>query len=128
MTYNVGVEADRDVLARSGPSPKQAKVAPFGLALTRPGQNGRLTFSGIVGTLLSLQVRSVVTTPVGQGILVVVYQPDGVLLTAMHLTGTGQTLVLPALPVTGTYAVFVEPEAAYQGAATASMEVLLNPR
>ena len=48
-------------------------------------------------------------------------------LTYTHLTGAGQTLVASPLPVTGTYTVFLEPEPAAKGAATASMEVLLDP-
>ena len=45
----------------------------------------------------------------------------------MRLSGTGQTLVAPPLPVTGTYTLVIEPEAAAQGAATAVMDVLLDP-
>ena len=100
---------------------------PFNLALARPGQNGRLTFSGTAGGLFAIQVRGVVTLPASQGILVLVYQPDGTLFAYTHLGGAGQTLVPPTLPVTGMYTIFVEPEAAYKGAATASMEVLLDP-
>jgi hypothetical protein len=43
------------------------------------------------------------------------------------VTGAGQTVVTPALPVTGTYTALIEPESAAKGAATASMEVLLDP-
>src|SRR6478672_10830360 len=37
MTYSGGVGAERDVFARSGPSPKQANVPPFGLELNTAG-------------------------------------------------------------------------------------------
>ncbi len=104
-----------------------ASGTPYGVALARPGQNGRLTFSGAAGALIAVQVRGVATTPGGQGIAVLVYQPDGSLLAYTHLTGSGQTLVVPPLPVTGTYIVFVEPESAAKGAATAAMEILLDP-
>ena len=100
---------------------------PYSLALARPGQNARLTFPGAAGALIVVQVRGVLTTPVGQGIAVLVYQPDGRVLAIAHLTGPGQTIVAPPLPVTGTYTVFLEPESAAKGAATASMEVLLDP-
>lgn len=100
---------------------------PMALALARPGQNARLTFSGAAGALVAVQVRGVATTPSGQGLLVQLLRPDGNWHSYMHLTGTGQTLVAPPLPVTGTYTVFVEPEAAAQGAATATMDVLLDP-
>ena len=100
---------------------------PFRLALARPGQNARLTFAGAAGALIALQVRGVETDPPAQGLLVTISKPDGSWLTYSHLTGAGQILVAPPLPVTGTYTVFLEPESAAKGAATASMEVLLDP-
>ena len=104
-----------------------ASGVPLGVALSRPGQNARLTFAGTAGALVALQVRAVATNPPGQGVLVIVSQPDKSLVVYTHLTGAGQTLVAPPLPVTGTYTVFLEPEYAAQGAATATMEVLLDP-
>ena len=100
---------------------------PTTVALSRPGQNARLTFAATAGSLLALQVRGVATSPSGQGLLVVVNDPSKALLVYTHLTGAGQTLVMPALAVTGTYSVFIEPEWAAQGAATATMELLLDP-
>jgi len=100
---------------------------PFPVALTRPGQNVRLTFAGAAGTAPALQVRGVTTVPTaGQGVLVLVNAPDGSPLTLMHLTGSGETLVLPRLPVTGTYTVFLEPESAAKGSSRVQMEVLLD--
>jgi hypothetical protein len=104
-----------------------ASGTPMALALPRPGQNARLTFPGAAGALVAIQVRGVATTPSGQGLLVQLLRPDGVMHAYMHLAGKGQTLVAPPLPVTGTYTLFVEPEAAAQGAATAAMDVLLDP-
>jgi len=101
--------------------------APLALALARPGQNGRLTFAGAAGALVAIQVRGVAMSPAGQGLFVLVSRPDGSTLAYTHLTGPGQTVVAPPLPVTGTYTVFVEPESAGRGAATATMEVLLDP-
>ena len=100
---------------------------PASVALSRPGQNARLTFAGTSGALLALQVRAVATNPSAQGLLVVVSRPDKTMLVYTHLNGAGQTLVTPPLPVTGTYTVFIEPESAVQGAATVTMEVLLDP-
>ena len=97
------------------------------MALARPGQNARLNFAGTAGALMALQVRAVATSPPGQGLLVLVNNPDKSLLVYTHLTGAGQTLVTPPLPATGTYTVFIEPESAAQGAATATMELLLDP-
>ncbi len=100
---------------------------PFRLALARPGQNARLTFAGVAGTLTALQVRGVETNPAGQGLFITISKPDGSWLTYTRSTGAGQILVAPPLPVSGTYTVFVEPESAAKGAATASMEMLLDP-
>ena len=104
-----------------------ASGVPASVALSRPGQNARLSFTGTSGALTALQVRSVTTTPPNQGLLVLVTQPDKSTLGYTHLTGAGQTLVFPPLPVSGTYSVFIEPEEAAKGAATATMEVLLDP-
>jgi hypothetical protein len=101
--------------------------APLNVALPRPGHNARLTFEGTAGSVLALQVRSVATNPAGQGLLVLVNQPSKSMIAYTHLTGPGQTVVTPALPVTGTYTVFIEPEPAALAAATATMEVLLDP-
>ena len=104
-----------------------ASGTPFSLTLARPGQNARLAFAGTAGALIALQVRGVATSPAGQGILMIVSNPDGSSLTYTHLSGAGQTVVPSPLPVTGTYTVFLEPEPAAKGAATASMEVLIDP-
>jgi hypothetical protein len=95
--------------------------------LPRPGQNARLAFAGTAGSLVALQVRGVATNPAGQGLLVRVNQPPKSLVAYTHLTGAGQTLVVPPLPVTGTYTVIIEPEPAALAGATAAMEVLLDP-
>jgi len=97
------------------------------LALARPGHNGRLAFAGAAGALVAIQVRGVVTAPAGQGLLVQVNRPDGAWHWSLHLTGAGQTLIAPPLPVDGTHTLFVEPESAALGAATATMEILLDP-
>jgi hypothetical protein len=44
-----------------------ASGTPMALALARPGQNARLTFSGAAGALVAIQVRGVATTPSGRG-------------------------------------------------------------
>ena len=99
---------------------------PLGVALPRPGQNARFTFSGTAGSIVALQVRGVTTSPSGQGLFVIVRKPDKTNVVYTHLTGVGQTVVTPPLPVTGTYTVFIEPEPP-QAAATATMELLLDP-
>ena len=106
---------------------KLVNGVPLTVALTRPGHNARLTLTATAGSLLALQVRGVTTAPMGQGLLAIIYQPDRAWLAYTHWTGAGQTLVTPPLPVTGTYTVFIEPEPAAQAAATATMEVLVDP-
>ena len=101
--------------------------SPYALSLARPGQNARLAFSGVAGAAIAVQVRAITTTPVaGQGILVQVNKPDGSSLAYAHVSGSAGTLVLPPLPVTGTYTLLVEPEPTGKGASRAQMEVLLD--
>jgi len=100
---------------------------PATVAISRPGQNARVSFTASAGTLLALQVRGVTTSPPGQGLGVLVSNPDKSQLVYLHLAGAGQTLVTPPLSVTGSYTVFIEPESAAQGAATVAMELLLDP-
>ena len=101
--------------------------APLSVALPRPGQNARLMLAGTAGALLALQVRGVVTNPAGQGLLVLISHPSKSTIAYTHLAGAGQTVVIPPLPVSGTYTVFIEPEPGAVAAATATMEVLLDP-
>lgn len=102
--------------------------APMAVALARPGQNARLTFLGAAGALYAMQVRRIATAPATQPLVVQVNRPDGTRHGYAIARGNGETLVLPPLPITGTYTVFIEPDSnAAQGAATATMEVLLDP-
>ena len=102
--------------------------APLAVALSRPGQNARLTFSGTAGALVAVQVRRIATAPATQPLIVQVNRPDGARHGYAIAAGSGETLVLPPLSVTGTYTVFIEPDSnTAQGAATATMEVLLDP-
>ncbi|MEO8306261.1 MAG: IPT/TIG domain-containing protein [Betaproteobacteria bacterium] len=102
--------------------------APMAVALARPGQNARMTFTGTLGALIAVQVRRIVTAPANQPLIVQVNRPDGTRHGNANAAGSGETLVLPPLPVTGTYTVFIEPDSnTAQGAATSAMEVLLDP-
>lgn len=91
------------------------------LALSRRGQNGRLTFAGTAGERLTLQVSGQSTAPVDQYVTYTIYKPDGSHIDSFS-PKTGQTRDLPLLPVTGTYVVHVDP---YYGA-TASAQVKLS--
>lgn len=101
--------------------------APLGLVLGRPGQNARLSFAGTAGSVVAVQIRGIATVPGNQGILAQLYRPDGMGHAYLHVTGAGGTLVPIALPLTGTYTLALEPEPAAKAAATAAMEVLLDP-
>jgi YD repeat-containing protein len=96
---------------------------PFPLALSRNGQNGRLTFAGTSGTNRTLTFGSVATVPASQSVTVTVYKPDSTYLTSSTITGTSGTINLTNLPSTGTYTVFIDP--AY--GATATMNVTVSP-
>ncbi|WP_181444208.1 IPT/TIG domain-containing protein [Pseudoxanthomonas sp. z9] len=79
------------------------------LVLSRPGQNGRLSFTGTAGQRLGLQVSGQQTLPANRYVYYYVYTPQGSLLTSRSVR-TGDTLDLPVLPADGTYQVFVDPE------------------
>ncbi|NVD97787.1 pre-peptidase C-terminal domain-containing protein [Massilia sp. BJB1822] len=80
-------------------------------ASSRVGQNGRFTFAGTAGQTGSLQFSGG-TFPSSASIYV--YKPDGSNLTSISVSTSG-TLNLPALPVAGTYTVFINPSAATTG-------------
>lgn len=89
------------------------------LAITlRAGQHARLTFSGSTGQDVGLGFTSV-TTP---GSDVSVLNPDGTTLVAPYFIGTnGDTITPPALPVTGTYTVFIDPRRNNSGSMTVTL-------
>lgn len=91
------------------------------LALPRPGQNGRLTFSGSVGQQLILQINGQETTPAGKYVYFRIHGPDGALLQSGSASGN-TWLKLPVLPVSGDYQVVVDPS---QGA-SATLKLRLD--
>ncbi len=98
------------------------------LNLSRPGQNGWLTFSGTAGQRVSVGMSGV--TIVGQYGLgyVTIYKPDGsVLLPAWEFGIVGHGTPSKVLPVTGTYAIAVDPVWAYTGQVTITLSEDLSP-
>jgi YD repeat-containing protein len=80
----------------------------YALALGRPGQNGRLLFSGAAGETLGLLVSGQATTPVGRTAYYRIYSPDGALWKSVAaITGVAMNL---SLPVAGQYQIFVDAE------------------
>ena len=131
-TYSVVVSSrfgDTGNFTATLSSDVSATLAPdttFALSLARPGQNGRLTFSGTAGQQLGLTLKNIVlqnVTPSNAAGSVTVYKPDGAGLASAAFQNNSVPIIdLPTLPVTGTYAVFVDPPYAVTG----TMDALLT--
>jgi hypothetical protein len=94
------------------------------VAITRPGQTARYTFSGTAAQALRLNWTSAIVTS-GAAVAVAVLKPDGsVLDSASFLTGGSGGKDLPALPLSGTYTVIFDPSLS----ATMSASISLAPR
>jgi len=72
--------------------------------IDRPGQDARLTYAGTAGQVLNLDFTGY--TFASQP-FVTVYSPDGSVLTQIQANALRGDI--PALPTTGTYAIFVSP-------------------
>jgi subtilisin family serine protease len=91
--------------------------------VTTPGQNARLTFSGTAGRTVTLTASGVTIGTSGCcSTLVSVLKPDGMRLVSPSYVGTNGRSLTTTLPVTGTYAVVVDP----QGTATGGMMLTLG--
>jgi hypothetical protein len=83
------------------------------LSITRAGQRARLTFTGTAGQRVSVGLTGVTITQSTVSII----KPDGSTLGAT----TNAFLEPQTLPTTGSYAVLVDPSAAYTGTATVTL-------
>ena len=81
----------------------QINGAAVNVNITRQGQRARLSFSGTTGQRLTIG-----TTNASRAALYTVTNPDGSQLIAQSLASG--PLVLPPLPATGTYSIFIEPD------------------
>jgi hypothetical protein len=89
--------------------------APVTVDLGTPGQNARLSFTGAVGQRISVDVSGVTMDAAKVSVL----KPDGTALAAaLPVSENGGFLGPYALPVAGTYKVFVNPTRAATGSAT----------
>ncbi len=80
--------------------------SPVSFSITRVGQNARYFFTGTAGQTVSLGMTSVTMS----SSMVSMYKPDGSLLVApTSITTAGGALDSQVLPVTGTYAILVDP-------------------
>ncbi|MHB8744482.1 MAG: hypothetical protein ACYC9L_15360 [Sulfuricaulis sp.] len=92
---------------------------PYTLNLAQPGQEGLLSFTATAGQYLAIAVGGISTAPASNYVSLLVYKPDGTLLTNSD-TDTGTTFNLTNLAA-GTYTLRVIP----YYAATATMQVKL---
>ncbi|WHZ29952.1 MAG: hypothetical protein OJF51_004754 [Nitrospira sp.] len=80
--------------------------SPVSFSLTRVGQNARYSFTGTAGQTVSLGMTSVTIASSN----VSISKPDGSLLVQpTSITTAGGALDSQVLPVTGTYAILVDP-------------------
>ena len=87
------------------------------VSMGTPGQNAQLSFAGQAGQRVSLKLSSTVSFA-----YVSILKPDGTTLGSNAFVGTGSGFVdTRSLPVTGTYAIVVDP----QGTATGSLTLTL---
>jgi hypothetical protein len=80
-------------------------------ATTVPGQNAAVTFAGTAGKTVTVQLSGGTYTGVGSAKL---YKPDGTQLASAICT-TSCSFTNTALATTGTYKVFIDPDAASTG-------------
>jgi hypothetical protein len=86
-------------------------------------QNGRYTFGGASGDLLSLAITSLSTVPSGTSVTFTILKPDGSTL-SWNAASVPTTWQLPTLAATGTYALRVLPG----GTASATIGVEIRRR
>lgn len=88
------------------------------ITISRVGQNARYSFTGTAGQTVSLGMTSV-TIPQSN---VSMYKPDGsVFITPTSISTSGGALDSQVLPVTGTYAILVDPTGTYTGNMTLTL-------
>ena len=96
-------------------------ITPGGAAvpvsIARVGQNARYTFSGTTGQTVSLGLTSVTMTNATVSIL----RPDGSTVVTKSGIYTNDALDTQVLPMTGTYAILVDPQLAYAGGMTLTL-------
>jgi plastocyanin len=81
------------------------------VALTTPGQNGSITFSGTTGQAITLVVDQVTISLTR----VSIQKPDGTNLVAPTTVGTTGKTITATLTATGTHTIVLDPTSAYTG-------------
>ncbi len=87
------------------------------VSIARPGQRARLTFSGTAGQRLDLGLTGTTITSGTTSIL----NPDGSTLASVAFGTSNAAVDTPPLPVTGSYAVLVDPGSTYTGTITLTL-------
>jgi hypothetical protein len=119
MTLNLyGVPPDAIGTIAIGGGPVTMTLAPT------PGQNGTLTFAGTASQRVSLRLSNVTIGNTSCcGAKISLLKPDGTTVVPPILVGTFGATITATLPVTGTYSIVVDPQQAYVG----SITLTLNP-
>jgi subtilisin family serine protease len=119
MTLNLyDVPPDLTGTIAIGGGPVNMTLAPT------PGQNGTLTFSGTASQRVSLRLSNVTIGNTSCcGAKISMLKPDGTTVVPPILVGTFGATITATLPVTGTYSIVVDPQQAYVG----SITLTLNP-
>ena len=108
-------------------SPITIDGSAVSLSLSRPGQNARLTFSGITGQRVSFGMGPSTIGFSFFGTYISAKNPDGSNLVSQVDTGTdGYSSNTLTLPSTGTYSIIVDPRNSYTGNVTATLSTELT--
>jgi hypothetical protein len=104
------------------PADATSPITPGGaaatLAITTPGQNGRVTFAGTAGQRISLAVTQI-TAP---GLTVTITNPDATTLASVKPFGTSNAFIdTKVLPATGTYTILANPSGTGTGNVTLTL-------
>jgi len=92
--------------------------SPASLSITRAGQNARYFFTGTAGQTVSLGMTGVTISSSN----VSMYKPDGnVFIAPASITTAGGALDTQVLPVSGTYAILVDPSLTNTGNMTLTL-------
>jgi hypothetical protein len=90
--------------------------SPASVTTTVPGQNARLTFVGTAGQRVSLKVG-----PTCCSAMITILRPGGSALVTATVASSGGFLDATALPVSGTYSIVVDLQAATTGTVTLTL-------
>ena len=116
-----------DVQAMAGTATQVYPIVPGGapvvVTTTASGENVRLVFDGTAGSRISLKLTNVtIGTSTSSSVKVSILKPDGTTLVAPVSFGTSGGFVdTKALPVSGTYRIFVDPQSSATGSATLTL-------